>query len=67
MTPPATSMKPEEVGERAEKRAASTRLVGVYLEDHPRYRKWLVTPIYKPVRAFIRETIPPRGFINHGY
>ena len=28
---------------------------------------WLVTPIYRPVRAFIRETIPLRGFINHGF
>ena len=30
-------------------------LVGwvMYLEDHPRYRKWLVSPIYKPWNAHL--------------
>ena len=38
-----------------------------YLENHPRYRKWLVTPIYKPFRPFIRGITPFRGLTNHGY
>ncbi len=30
--------------------------------------KWLVTPIYKPFRPFIRGPITPfRGLTNHGY
>ena len=29
--------------------------------------KWLVTPIYKPFRPFIRGTPPFRGLTNHGY
>ena len=38
-----------------------------YLEDHPRTCKWLVTPIYKPFRPFIRGITPVRGLTNHGY
>ena len=38
-----------------------------YLEDHPRTRKWLVTPIYKPFRPFGMGTTLLRGLINHGY
>ena len=29
--------------------------------------KWLVTPIYKPFRPFIRGITPVRGLTNHGY
>ena len=29
--------------------------------------KWLVTPIYKPFRPFIRGITPFRGLTNHGY
>ena len=29
--------------------------------------KWLVTPIYKPFRPFVRGTTLPRGLANHGY
>ena len=29
--------------------------------------KWLVTPIYKPFRPFIRGTTSLRGLTNHGY
>ena len=29
--------------------------------------KWLVTPIYKPIRPFIRGITPVRGLTNHGY
>ena len=29
--------------------------------------KWLVTPIYKPFRPFIRGITPFRGLANHGY
>ena len=41
-----------------------------HLEDHPRHRKWLVTPIYKPFRLFIMGITPFRGHtitmvINH--
>ena len=41
-----------------------------HLEDHPRTCKWLVTPIYKPFRPFIRGITPVRGLtitmvINH--
>ena len=28
--------------------------------------KWLVTPIYKPFRPFIRGITPVRGLTNHG-
>ena len=42
----------------------------LYLEDHPRNCKWLVTPIYKPFRPFTRGITPFRGLtitmvINH--
>ena len=37
------------------------------LEDHPSGCKWLVTPIYKPFRPFIRGITPFRGLTNHGY
>ena len=41
-----------------------------YLEDHPRYRKWLVSPIYKQFKLFGRGIAPVRGLtitmvINH--
>ena len=29
--------------------------------------RWLVTPIYKPFRPFIRGITPFRGLTNHGY
>ena len=29
--------------------------------------KWLVTPIYKPFRPFIRGITPFKGLPNHGY
>ena len=29
--------------------------------------KWLVTPIYKPFRPFVKGTTPVRGLTNHGY
>ena len=29
--------------------------------------KWLVTPIYKPFRPFIKGITPFRGLTNHGY
>ena len=29
--------------------------------------KWLVTPMYKPFRPFVRGTAPVRGLTNHGY
>ena len=29
--------------------------------------KWLLTPIYKPFRPFIRGITPLRGLTNHGY
>ena len=29
--------------------------------------KWLVTPIYKPFRPFVRGTTLLRGLTNHGY
>ena len=29
--------------------------------------KWLVTPIYKPFRPFIRGITPFWGLTNHGY
>ena len=29
--------------------------------------KWLVTPIYKLFRPFVRGTTPVRGLTNHGY
>ena len=28
--------------------------------------KWLVTPIYKPFRSFVREATPFWGLTNHG-
>ena len=42
----------------------------IYLEDHPRTCKWLVTPIYKPFRPFGRGITLLRGrfltmVINH--
>ncbi len=42
----------------------------IYLEDHPRTCKWLVTPIYKPFRPFGRGITLLRGLtitmvINH--
>ena len=37
-----------------------------YLEDHPKTRKWLVTPIYKPFRPVGRGTTLLRGLINYG-
>ena len=30
------------------------------------FSKWLVTPIYKPFRPFVRGITPVRGLINHG-
>ena len=29
-----------------------------YLEDHPRTRKWLVSPIYKPWNAHLEGELP---------
>ena len=40
---------------------------GRYLEDHPTTCKWLVTPIYKPIRPFGRGITLLRGLTNHGY
>ncbi len=42
------------------------------LERCPTWRiisvsKWLVTPIYKPFRPFVRGTTLLRGLTNHGY
>ena len=33
----------------------------MYLEDHPSWYKWLVTPIYKPFSPFERGTKLIRG------
>ena len=42
---------------------------GPYLEDHSRTCRWLVTPIYRAFRPFVKGTTPVRGrgLTNHGY
>ncbi len=43
-------------------------LKDLYLEDHPRTCKWLVTPIYKPWMAIYKGNNPIlRILINHAY
>ena len=48
-------------------RAPPWRPRDFYLEDHLRTCKWLVTPIYKPFRPFVRGRTLLRGLTNHGY
>ena len=54
-----TSLKPGEAEGKGESLEGAWRIIPV--------SKWLVTPIYKPFRPFIRGIAPFKGLTNHGY
>ena len=37
----------------------------ILIQGHPSYKKWLVTPIYKPFRPFGRGPTTLPGLTNH--